>query len=116
MPVQTDVDNKNVIIEPSNTYLNQSSYPSVVNVEDGFYNGTPVDLTQFVDLIKGGEVYSRSDINQLVKLSWQYDSADPTLEAISGVEDITLHQARFTFTANRFQRDEDQAALKRSWA
>lgn len=104
---QTDVDNKNVIIEPSNTYLNQSSYPSVVNVEDGFYNGTPVDLTQFVDLIKGGEVYSRSDINQLVKLSWQYDSADPTLEAISGVEDITLHQARFTFTANRFQRDED---------
>lgn len=104
---QTDVDNKNVIIEPSNTYLNQSSYPSVVNVEDGFYNGTPVDLTQFVDLIKGGEVYSRSDINQLVKLSWQYDSADPTLEAISGVEDITLHQARFTFTANRFQKDED---------
>jgi hypothetical protein len=104
---QTDVDNKTITIEPANNYLNQSSYPSVSNSETGFYTNNFIDLTEDVDLIKGGEVYSKSDITELVKLSWQYDSNDPTLEAISGVEDIALHQARFTFIANRFQKDEE---------
>ena len=104
---QTDVDNKNITIEPANNYLNQSSYPSVSNSENGFYTNNFIDLTEDVDLIKGGEVYSKSDIKELVKLSWQYDSNDPTLEAISGIEDIALHQARFTFIANRFQKEED---------
>jgi hypothetical protein len=104
---QTDVDNKNITIEPANNYLNQSSYPSVSNSESGFYTNNFIDLTEDVDLIKGGEVYSKSDIKELVKLSWQYDSNDPTLEAISGIEDIALHQARFTFIANRFQKEED---------
>jgi hypothetical protein len=58
-------------------------------------------------LIKGGEVYSRSDINQLVKFTWQYDSNDPTLEALNGIEAVALHQSRFTFIQNRFQKDED---------
>ena len=104
---QTDVDNKNITIEPANNYLNQSSYPSVSNSESGFYTNNFIDLTEDVDLIKGGEVYSKSDIKELVKLSWQYDSNDPTLEAISGIEDIALHQARFTYIANRFQKEED---------
>ena len=103
---QTDVDNRNVIIEPADTYLNQSR-PSVQNNEQGFYETTILDLTEDVDLIKGGEIYSRSDINQLVKFSWQYDSNDPTLEALNGIEAVALHQARFTFIPNRFQKDED---------
>jgi hypothetical protein len=103
---QTDVDNRNVTIEPADTYLNQSR-PSVQNNEQGFYETTILDLTEDVDLIKGGEIYSRSDINQLVKFSWQYDSNDPTLEALNGIEAVALHQARFTFIPNRFQKDED---------
>ena len=104
---QTDVDNRTVTIEPADTYLDQSRDPSTTNLIAGFYEGTPYDMTPYVDLSKGGEVYSRSDINQLVKFTWQYDSADPTLEAINGNQDIALHQSRFTFTSNRFQRDED---------
>lgn len=104
---QTDVDNKTIYIEPADAYLNQDKNPIVSQVESGFYDGTPEDLTQDVDLSKGGEVYNRSDINQQVKLTWQYDGADPTLEAISGVEDIALHQCRFQFATNRFQKDED---------
>jgi hypothetical protein len=103
---QTDVDNRTVTIEPADTYLNQSR-PSVQNNEQGFYETTILDLTEDVDLIKGGEIYSRSDINQLVKFSWQYDDADPTLEALNGIEAVALHQARFNFVANRFQKDED---------
>lgn len=103
---QTDVDNRNVVIEPSDTYLNQSR-PSVQNTEKGFYETTVIDLTEEVDLVKGGEIYSRSDINQLVKFTWQYDSSDPTLEALNGIEDVALHQSRFNFIANRFQKDED---------
>jgi hypothetical protein len=103
---QTDVDNRTVTIEPADTYLNQSR-PSVQNNEQGFYETTISDLTEDVDLIKGGEVYSRSDINQLVKFTWQYDSNDPTLEAINGIEAVALHQSRFTFIQNRFQKDED---------
>jgi hypothetical protein len=103
---QTDVDNRNVTIEPADTYLNQSR-PAVQNNEQGFYETTISDLTEDVDLIKGGEVYSRSDINQLVKFTWQYDSNDPTLEAINGIEAVALHQSRFTFIQNRFQKDED---------
>jgi hypothetical protein len=103
---QTDVDNRNVVIEPADTYLNQSR-PTVQNNEQGFYETTIIDLTEDVDLIKGGEIYSRSDINQLVKFSWQYDDADPTLEALNGIEAVALHQARFTFIPNRFQKDED---------
>ena len=104
---QTDVDNRTVTIEPADTYLDQSRDPTTINLIAGFYEGTPYDMTPYVDLSKGGEVYSRSDINQLVKFTWQYDSADPTLEAINGNQDIALHQSRFTFTPNRFQRDED---------
>lgn len=103
---QTDVDNRTVTIEPADTYLNQSR-PAVQNNEQGFYETTILDLTEDVDLIKGGEIYSRSDINQLVKFSWQYDDADPTLEALNGIEAVALHQARFTFIPNRFQKDED---------
>jgi hypothetical protein len=104
---QTDVDNRTVTIEPADTYLNQSSYPSVQNNEQGFYETTISNLTEDVDLIKGGEIYSRSDINQLVKFTWQYDSNDPTLEALNGIEAVALHQSRFTFIQNRFQKDED---------
>jgi hypothetical protein len=103
---QTDVDNRTVTIEPADTYLNQSR-PSVQNNEQGFYETTISNLTEDVDLIKGGEVYSRSDIKQLVKFTWQYDSNDPTLEAINGIEAVALHQSRFTFIQNRFQKDED---------
>ena len=103
---QTDVDNRNVVIEPADTYLNQSR-PAVQNNEQGFYETTISNLTEDVDLIKGGEIYSRSDINQLVKFTWQYDSNDPTLEAINGIEAVALHQSRFTFIQNRFQKDED---------
>jgi len=103
---QTDVDNRTVTIEPADTYLNQSR-PSVQNNEQGFYETTISNLTEDVDLIKGGEIYSRSDINQLVKFTWQYDSNDPTLEAINGIEAVALHQSRFTFIQNRFQKDED---------
>jgi hypothetical protein len=103
---QTDVDNRTVTIEPADTYLNQSR-PAVQNNEQGFYETTISDLTEDVDLIKGGEIYSRSDINQLVKFTWQYDSNDPTLEAINGIEAVALHQSRFTFIQNRFQKDED---------
>jgi hypothetical protein len=103
---QTDVDNRTVTIEPADTYLNQSR-PAVQNNEQGFYETTISNLTEDVDLIKGGEVYSRSDINQLVKFTWQYDSNDPTLEALNGIEAVALHQSRFTFIQNRFQKDED---------
>lgn len=104
---QTDVDNKTIIIEPSNTYIDQSTYPPYVNIEDGFYNGKPLDMTPNLDLSKGGEIFNKSDINQLVKFTYKYDSADPTLEAISEFQDLKLHQARFTFIPNRFQKDED---------
>jgi hypothetical protein len=104
---QTDVNNRIVTIEPSDTYLYQSSYPSVTNLQIGFYNGQTYDKTQSVDLDKEGEIFSVSEIQSQFCLSWQYDSNDPTLEAINAGAGLDLMQAQYVFPTNRFQSGQD---------
>jgi len=104
---QTDVNNRIVYIEPADTYLYQSSYPSVTNLQTGFYNGQTYDKTQSVDLDKEGEIFSVSEIQSQFCLSWQYDSNDPTLEAINAGAGLDLMQAQFVFPANRFQSGQE---------
>jgi hypothetical protein len=104
---QTDVNNQTVTIEPADTYLYQSSFPTVTNLQSGFYTTQSIDKTQNVDLDKEGEIFSVSEIpNQLI-LSWQYDSNDPTLESINAGAGLDLMQAQFNFPSNRFQSGQD---------
>lgn len=104
---QTDVNNRIVYIEPADTYLYQSSFPSVTNLQTGFYNGQTYDKTQSVDLDKEGEIFSVSEIQSQFCLSWQYDSNDPTLEAINAGAGLDLMQAQFVFPSNRFQSGQE---------
>ena len=104
---QTDVNNQTVTIEPADTYLYQSSFPTVTNLQSGFYTTQTTDKTQNVDLTKEGEIFSVSEIpNQLI-LSWQYDSNDPTMEAINAGAGLDLMQGQFNFPSNRFQRGQE---------
>lgn len=104
---QTDVNNQTVTIEPADTYLYQSSFPSVTNLQSGFYGTQTTDKTQNVDLTKEGEIFSVSEIpNQLI-LSWQYDSNDPTMDAINAGAGLDLMQGQFNFPSNRFQRGQE---------
>lgn len=104
---QTDVNNRIVYIEPADTYLYQSSFPSVTNLQTGFYNGQTYDKTLNVDLDKEGEIFSVSEIQSQFCLSWQYDSNDPTLEAINAGAGLDLMQAQFVFPSNRFQSGQE---------
>lgn len=104
---QTDVNNRIVYIEPADTYLYQSSFPSVTNLQTGFYNGQTYDKTQSVDLDKEGEIFSVSEIQSQFCLSWQYDSNDPTMEAINAGAGLDLMQAQFVFPTNRFQSGQE---------
>lgn len=104
---QTDVNNRIVYIEPADTYLYQSSFPSVTSLQTGFYNGQSYDKTQSVDLDKEGEIFSVSEIQSQFCLSWQYDSNDPTLEAINAGAGLDLMQAQFVFPSNRFQSGQE---------
>ncbi len=104
---QTDVNNRIVTIEPADTYLYQSSYPTVVNLQTGFYNGHTCDKTQSVDLLKEGEIFSVNEIQSQFCLSWQYDSNDPTLEAINAGNGLDLLQGQFVFPTNRFQSGQE---------
>jgi hypothetical protein len=104
---QTDVNNQTVTIEPADTYLYQTQYPLVTNLRGGFYGTQTIDKTQNVDLTKEGEIFSVSEIpNQLI-LSWQYDSNDPTMEAINAGAGLDLMQGQFNFPSNRFQRGQE---------
>jgi hypothetical protein len=104
---QTDVNSRTVYVEPSDTYLYQSSFPTVNNLQTGFYNGQTYDKTQSVDLLKEGEIFSVSEIQSQFCLSWQYDSNDPTLEAINAGAGLDLMQAQFIFPTNRFQSGQE---------
>jgi len=104
---QTDVNNQTVTIEPADTYLYQTNNPTVTNLQSGFYSTQTIDKTQNVDLTKEGEIFSVSEIpNQLI-LSWQYDSNDPTMEAINAGAGLDLMQGQFNFPSNRFQRGQE---------
>lgn len=104
---QTDVNNQTVTIEPADTYLYQTNNPTVTNLQSGFYGTQTIDKTQNVDLTKEGEIFSVSEIpNQLI-LSWQYDSNDPTMEAINAGAGLDLMQGQFNFPSNRFQRGQE---------
>ncbi len=104
---QTDVNSRTVYVEPSDTYLYQSSFPTVNNLQTGFYNGQTYDKTQSVDLLKEGEIFSVSEIQSQFCLSWQYDSNDPTLEAINAGNGLDLMQAQYVFPTNRFQSGQE---------
>jgi hypothetical protein len=104
---QTDVNNQTVTIEPADTYLYQSSFPTVTNLQGGFYTTQTIDKTQNVDLDKEGEIFSVSEIPNQFILSWQYDSNDPTLDAINAGAGLDLMQAQFNFPSDRFQRGQD---------
>jgi hypothetical protein len=104
---QTDVNNRIVYIEPSDTYLYQSSNPTLTTLESGFYNGQTYDKTLNVDLDKEGEIFSVSEIQSQFCLSWQYDSNDPTLEAINAGAGLDLMQAQFVFPSNRFKSGQE---------
>jgi hypothetical protein len=104
---ETDVNNRIVTIEPSDTYLYQSSFPTVTNLQTGFYNGQTYDKTLSVDLLKEGEIFSNSDIQSQYCLSWQYDSNDPTLEAVNFGAGLDLMQAQFVFPTNRFKTGQE---------
>ena len=102
---QTDVNNRIVYIEPSDTYLYQVDNTN--NLQTGFYNGQTNDKTQSIDLDKEGEIFSVSEIQSQFCLSWQYDSNDPTLEAINAGAGLDLMQAQFVFPTNRFQSGQE---------
>jgi len=104
---QTDVNNRVVTIEPADTYLYQVNNPSTTNLRNGFYGSTTIDKTQNVDLDKEGEIFSVSEIPNQFILSWQYDSNDPTLDAINAGAGLDLMQAQFNFPSNRFQSGQD---------
>lgn len=102
---ETDVNNRIVTIEPSDTYLYQVD--NTTNLQTGFYNGQTYDKTQSVDLLKEGEIFSVSEIQSQFCLSWQYDSNDPTLEAINAGNGLDLMQAQYIFPTNRFQSGQE---------
>lgn len=104
---QTDVNNRIVYIEPADTYLYQQINPNITNLQTGFYNGQTNDKTQSVDLDKEGEIFSVSEIQSQFCLSWQYDSNDPTMEAINAGAGLDLMQAQFIFPTNRFQSGQE---------
>jgi len=104
---QTDVNNRIVYIEPADTYLYQQINPNITNLQTGFYNGQTNDKTQSIDLDKEGEIFSQSDIQSQFCLSWQYDSNDPTLDAINAGAGLDLMQAQFIFPTNRFQSGQE---------
>lgn len=104
---ETDVNNRIVTIEPSDTYLYQTNDPTVTNLQTGFYNGQTNDKTLSVDLLKEGEIFSNSDVQSQFCLSWLYDSNDPTLEAINAGNGLDLMQAQFVFPTNRFKSGQE---------
>lgn len=101
---QTNPLTREVTIEPADNYAYASESPTTTTVEQGFYNSSE-DLTQKIDLLKEGEVTSRTDEPKSYKLGWQIDGQ--TEEALNEREDIGLLEGRYTFPINRYTKDEE---------
>lgn len=101
---QTNPITRTVQIEPADNYAYVSESPSVATIEEGFYNATE-DLTQKLDLLKEGELTSRTDEPVSYVLGWQVDG--PTEEAINERQDLEFLQGRYTFPTDRYAKAEE---------
>lgn len=104
---ETNEGSRSVQIEPADRFVLESRAPQDRDIEDGFYESKFTDLTQYIDLSKGGELTSDTkSLNQL-RLKWKDDSNDPTVEALNQNENLGVLQARYNFPLNRFKEGEN---------
>jgi hypothetical protein len=102
---ETNEGQKIVSIEPADKYLLEDRYPNTRVFKDGFYVNTE-EKTEYVDLIKGGELVSDTKQDSAITLTWKPDSSDPTVEAMNENQSIGLLNAKYNFKTDRFGNDE----------
>ena len=100
---QTNPILREVTIEPADSYLYVQESPSVSSVQDGFYNDT-VDQTQKLDLLKDGELTSKTDEPLAYRLKWITEGA--TEEAINEREEIGFLEGKYIFPVDRYVKPE----------
>jgi hypothetical protein len=108
---ETNTNTRIVTIEPADMYVEEDRNPNIRRLNEGFYYttlGQTTEKTPFIDLAKEGELESLIDFSSLFRLSWKYDSADPTVEALNGTNKdvLGLFESRFRYSANRFKDGE----------
>lgn len=96
---------RKVYIEPADTYLNENRSPNSRSLEDGFYN-SETDLTQYVDLSKGGEIMNDTKQLDSIRMKWKDDSNDATVEAINENQSLGILEARYVYPDNRYKKGE----------
>jgi hypothetical protein len=101
---ETDEGSRSVRIDPADRYLLEDRkvpLPNVREFKTGFYYRND-NLTNKVDLLKGGELVSDTKMDSSITLMWKEDSNDPTIEAMNQGQNVGLLQARYNFQPNRF--------------
>jgi hypothetical protein len=81
---ETDEGSRSVRIDPADRYLLEDRafpLPNVREFKTGFYYRND-NLTNKVDLLKGGELVSDTKMDSSITLMWKEDSNDPTVDAI----------------------------------
>ena len=101
---ETDEGSRSVRIDPADRYLLEDRkfpLPNVREFKTGFYYRND-NLTNKVDLLKGGELVSDTKMDSSITLMWKEDSNDPTIETMNQGQNVGLLQARYNFQPNRF--------------
>jgi len=101
----TDEGGRKVYIEPSDKYLNEIRFPNSRSLEDGFYNSS-TDLTQYIDLSKGGELVNDTKQVDSYRLKWKEDNNDPTVEAMNENQSLGILEARYVYPLTRYKKGE----------
>lgn len=100
---QTNVIGREIVVEPSDTYLHEDRYPNSKTLEEGFYLDTYNNLTTKIDLEKTAELKSRTDEGETIQLTWQYDGeTEDALNELS--KDFGLLAAQYSMPTNRFAK------------
>ena len=106
---ETDEGARSVRIEPADTYLledRQFPPPNIRQFETGFYNANS-NLTNKVDLLKGGELVSDTKMDVAISLIWKEDSNDPTVAAMNEGQEVGLLAAKYNFDKDRFGKNDN---------
>jgi hypothetical protein len=101
---ETDEGARSVRIDPADRYLLEDRafpLPNVREFKTGFYYRND-NLTNKVDLLKGGELVSETKMDSSITLIWKEDNNDATIEAMNQGQNVGLLQARYNFQPNRF--------------
>jgi len=105
---ETNEGSRTVRIEPADDFLIESRNPDYRSLEDGFYTDQKVtDLTQYIDLSKGGELTTDTKSQNKLRLKWKDDSNDPTVEALNQNQNLGILEAQYNFPINRFKEGEN---------